>query len=66
MVGGPFCGRWVLSEGLPDDRALFVTPGQLAEVNPLMKDVGACEYFVETDEADAEQRASFVRECAAA
>lgn len=63
LVGGPYCGRWVLVRGyLPDDRTIWVTPGMLDDLSPLFSRIGACEYFLETDEADDEQRACFVRE----
>ena len=52
LVGGPFCGCWYPFKGeLPEGREFAVRGFQTP----------VCIYFLETDELDPEQRASFVR-----
>ena len=52
LVGGPFCGTWFPIKELPTERREFTVRGFETPV---------CIYFLETDECDSEQRASFVR-----
>ena len=52
LVGGPYCGHWFKYRGrLPDTREFLVS----------VEDEPAAIYFLETDECDSEQRASYVR-----
>jgi hypothetical protein len=52
LVGGPLCGHWWQLDELPAEREFEVA---------VPVDGTCCVYFLETDEMDAEQRASFVR-----
>lgn len=55
LVGGPYCGEWWKLPHLPDGTFLV---SSASEDDP---DRPACFYEMETDGADDEHRASFVR-----
>ena len=59
LVGGPFCGRWHPLPALPDEREFLVTGP--APNEPVYRGIYSAVYFLETDECDFEQRASYVR-----